>query len=377
LAAGGRALCVCFTTLLALGCEPEEEWVSYGASGDTDAGPRRRQQVPTPKYQGTIGVMGKGCASLELRAEPSAESVADVVFVIDNSGSMADEIAIVQDRMNGFSQQITAANVDAHIVLISQAQDSDSFDGFSEFGICIAPPLGSGSCPEDSLPPEYLHLPISVGSTDSLELLLYRYSQWSAGLRPQAETAIVVITDDDAWLPSAATASSTAQTFMDELTRLDPLLAGRLRFHGIFARTLCAEASAEGAVYEQLVRRTGGVAGDLCRRDFQGVFDAVADSVIAGASLGCEWDIPDPPEGEEFLFAQVAVRYTPSETGVPEILPRVSDAKGCLTADGWYYDDPDDPQKVAVCRTTCDRLRKDNDPLVDLVFGCDDEEQPD
>lgn len=377
-AAGTRAVCACFATLLAFGCAPADEWISYGTSGGADAGPRQQRQVAKPRYQGSIGVMGKGCASLELRAEPPAAREADVVFVIDNSGSMADEIAIVQERMNAFSQQISDADVDAHIVLISASQGAPTeFTGVGELGICIAAPLGSGQCPDDSVPPQYLHLPLSVGSNDSLELLLSTYADWSAGLRPQAETAIVVITDDNAWLPDANTTGQVAESFMEQIAGLDPALAARLRFHGIFARTLCSQAAAEGEVYEQLVRRTGGVAGDLCRRDFQGVFDAVADSVIAGASLGCEWAIPEPPEGEELLFAQVAVRYTPSDTGVPEFLPRVSDAMGCLTADGWYYDDPENPQKVAVCRTTCDRLRNDNDPLVDLVFGCDDGEQPD
>lgn len=371
--------------LLALGwvagCAEEDGWVGYGAradSADGGAAPRRRS-LPEPRYVGSIGVPGDGCASLELRAEPT-DRVADVVFVIDNSGSMTDEIDIVQQRMNDFSQQISDADVDVRIVLISQEQGMELPPGFAllgELGICIDAPLGSGSCPDDSRPPQYVHVPLTVGSFNSLEILLAQHAVWSAPLRSSAETAFVVVSDDDAWLVNAASPTHVASVFLEELEALDASLAQRLRFHGIFARTQCEQAANLGAAYEELVRRTGGVAGDLCRRDFQRVFDAVAQSVVAGATLGCAWDIPPPPEGEELLLGQVSVRYTPSDSGKPEFVPRVADADGCATADGWYYDDPEVPTQVAVCRTTCDRLRNDPDPVVDLLFGCDDAEQPD
>jgi hypothetical protein len=377
--AAARLALLALLSVAACSSDPDEGWVSYDTRVLGDGGARRGRRLPTPTYAGSIGVVGEGCASLELRAEPTTRE-ADVVFIIDNSGSMSDEIALVQERMNEFSEQIAEADVDAHIVLISQERSEPVdpvFGELFELGICIAAPLGSGDCPADSREPEYVHLPWVVGSNDALQLLLDGYANWSQGLRPAAETAIVVITDDNAFLADVAESGQVAERFMEELADLDPALAQRLRFHGIFSRTLCSQAAAQGEVYEQLVRRTQGVAGDLCRRDFQRVFDAVAESLIAGASLGCEWEIPPAPMGEELLFGQVAVRYTPSDTDKQELLPRVSGAHGCALADGWYYDDPADPERIAVCRKTCDRLRTDPDPLVDLIFGCDEAQQPD
>jgi hypothetical protein len=43
---------------------------------------------------------------------------ADIIFAIDSSGSMDEEIAFVQTHMNAFSQQIVAAGIDARVILI-------------------------------------------------------------------------------------------------------------------------------------------------------------------------------------------------------------------------------------------------------------------
>ena len=43
---------------------------------------------------------------------------ADILVIVDNSGSMTAEAGFVQQNLNGFSQQITMSGIDVHVVLI-------------------------------------------------------------------------------------------------------------------------------------------------------------------------------------------------------------------------------------------------------------------
>ena len=104
-------------------------------------------------------------------------------MAVDNSGSMDEEIAAVRERLNAFSQQIVDSGVDVRIILIAAPlgmpvpQDPFDFDDDSDenLGICIDPPLGSGTCPNDSQPPRYAHVPTEVGSHDALNLFIDTY----------------------------------------------------------------------------------------------------------------------------------------------------------------------------------------------------------
>src|SRR5205814_3309103 len=100
------------------------------------------------------------CAAVAQKAE-LVERPADIIWVIDNSGSMSSEIAAVRANMNAFAAALQGAGVDARVVLISS-------DSTGYLGICVDAPLGSGNCPDDSKPPQFLHVNQVVGSNDEL-----------------------------------------------------------------------------------------------------------------------------------------------------------------------------------------------------------------
>ena len=83
---------------------------------------------------------------------------ADIIFLVDNSPSMRDEILWTRQNLNLFSQTISDNGVDHRIVMISCLHDG--CDGHrTTNGICIDPPLGSGDCEtSDTNLPEYLHV---------------------------------------------------------------------------------------------------------------------------------------------------------------------------------------------------------------------------
>ena len=125
-----------------------------------------------------------------------------------------------------------------------------------------------------------------------------------------------------------------------------------------------------GQVYLDLVNLTGGVSGDLCEQQFGPVFDQIAQSVQATTPLACEWDIPEPPEGESFDPTKVNVELT-----IDGMLKQVYYVEGvdqCNGGDGWYYyPDSLNPQTIRICPATCAQVQGATDASVDILFGCD------
>jgi hypothetical protein len=292
----------------------------------------------------------------------------DIIFAVDTSGSMIQEAQFVQEQMNSFSIQIEAANVDARIILLAE------YPPIFGPGVCIDPPLGSGGCPgADSNPPKFLHVPDSdISSSNSLQQLLDLYDGYSPFLRPNAVTHVVVVSDDNSAL--------LAPDFTSQFITKDPHLVDFV-FHGIVSSedpdeacgtgSPCCQLAAErGTVYQELIDQTGGVEGNLCEQQFQPVFSAVAQQVVAGATLSCSYPIPAPPEGEEFDKDQVNVSFDDGDGNFLDI-GRVDDPSMCGSVeDGWYYDDPSDPTLIQVCPQTCDQLQGFTEGSVAIKFGC-------
>jgi hypothetical protein len=331
--------------------------------GDGDTGPLLDMMAPGDGD----GDTGEECAAVSEQAQNEYAPV-DIIFAIDTSGSMNDEKNFVQQNMNMFSQQIFLANIDHHVVMIAEA---------SPDGPCVGVPLGSGACPADTKLPEYLHVVEGVGSSNSLEKILSTHVLWSSSIRPNSVKHVVVVSDDDS--------SMDAATFDNAFKALDADYANYF-FHAIVAfeapdplecglgasccLSLIPLSADVGEVYLQLVQQTGGVAGDLCDQEFGPVFNQIAQSVQQTVPLACEWDIPDPPEGENFDPTKVNVEL--ELDGQPESVYYVENEAACNGGDGWYYlPDAVNPEKIRICPETCTRTQNAVEASVDILFGCD------
>ena len=168
------------------------------------------------------------CAAVTQEATLTKKPV-DIIFIIDNSGSMTGEIVQVQNRIHSdFAQIIQNSGIDYRVIMISRYGNVNTSIGGSNNPICIPPPLGAGSCsnahntPLTNNPPRFFHYSADIESRDSLCMLLKGYSQpdelcdngsecgsrpfswtslapngWGAWLRPTAFKTFVELTDDD------------------------------------------------------------------------------------------------------------------------------------------------------------------------------------
>ncbi|MCH9688434.1 MAG: hypothetical protein K0V04_43790 [Deltaproteobacteria bacterium] len=118
------------------------------------------------------------CAAVSEEAE-LVPVPADIIVVVDNSGSMGFEAGQIQQELNGFSNQIIASGIDVHVILVSSYPNDGN-------GICIAPPLGGGVCPgTDNNPPTFTHVDQFVASHNAWERLLFTHPQWAGAIRPR------------------------------------------------------------------------------------------------------------------------------------------------------------------------------------------------
>ena len=366
--------------LAACGAEDGRDSSSFSGSGlplsdsgsdegiDDDGGEGGDDSLPDVAGGDDDGPGNNGCDEIVDKANVGPRPQ-DIVFAIDTSGSMIQEAGFVQDQMNSFSIQITSANVDARIMLLAE------YPFLISPGVCIDPPLGSGGCPDmDSNPPDFLHVPDSdIGSSNSLQKLIQHYPDYSPFLRPNAVTHLVVVSDDNSAI--------TADDFTSQFTALAPHLIDFVA-HGIVASddpddacaaggACCHLAASQGSVYQELIAATGGVEGNLCDQEFQPIFQAVAQQVVAGATLSCSYVIPDPPDGETFDKDQVNVEFDDG-TGEALEIGRVDDVAQCGgVEDGWYYDDPADPKVIRVCPQTCDKIQGFEEAAIAIKFGCE------
>jgi hypothetical protein len=333
-----------------------------GSSGGGDASPSADAPV-TPD--------GGGCAP---RVAPATgiPSALDLILAVDTSGSMAEEVAQLEQTLNNVASYLGAASVRANVVVIADAS------------LCIPAPLGSGACPGDEALPDYRHVTQTVGSTNALDLILATHPQWEPSLQADAARAFMVVTDDDADL--------TAGGFTAQLEALDPRLVG-FRFYAIAAdqapdciscsfncpgctnsccdqAALCTPlAASEGTVYKQLVAATGGVFRNQCEQMFVPHMDAIGQGLIAQAGIACSYTLPADPGGNPIDPAFVNVAHGPV-AGPDTPLAYATDAAGCAAVDGWYFDDPAQPTAITLCPDACTMAAMTPGWEVRVAYGC-------
>ena len=358
---------------------------SGGMDGKTDL------DVPS-EDGGTGGTDGSGgkavtsveadCARTTVTATDTTSALpADIIFLVDSSPSMLEEIGFVQANLNAFAQRLSDDGVDARVILISETIPADvpAEERHTVAGICMDPPLGSGACPDDSLLPNYVHIEYPIQGTNSLDVLMSTKDDWIVHKRPGAITSLVVISDEDGVYPRSIVYGDPprwedidfmSDQFFNGFSKSHPDLLEPWTLNGVFGLSECEYSDEVGKLFARLVDMTGGVAGDLCEQDFEPVFDSLAQRVVLDTEeIWCEWELPDPVAGQTFSTELVQVTRVSGSGSTEELFQVQSDAE-CMPG-GWYFDDGANPSRIFACAETCESLQADAKGTIDVVFGCE------
>jgi hypothetical protein len=328
----------------------------------------------------------------------------DIILVLDNSGSMEDELEAVEQNINvNFAAILAQSGIDYRVILISRHRQEPRDDGEeASTSICVASPLSAneacGASDEPVFSDRFFQYSTKVESTDSFDILLETFANdgeedefdlapdgWSAWLRPNAKKVFLEMTDDAAEMP--------VQAFIEQLTALSPEAFGtpeapRFVFHSIIGvgekdpptapylpdepitDSTCEgndnAVENEGVPYQELSRATGGLRFPLCEFDgFDVVFKTIAQDVVVTSGVACDFAIPAPPAGLQLNLDQVAVSLARADGSGAAQFGQAQSPADCQ-ADAFYIQG----DRINLCPAACDAVRSDPSVNVDVLFTC-------
>lgn len=323
------------------------------ASGDSGA---------PPPIQATDAGAAPSCVTAKAAA---IKPPVDLIVVVDQSGSMSDEIASVKSNINNLSTILSKVGIDYRVVMIGTV-------GNGTYDLCVPPPLGGPGCASNGS--IYRTVDRNVQSNDALSIILETIDKtsgpmlWRDFLRPDAQKIFIPVTDDNSTLGAVQFDAQIIGKgpFGNDAKRNYVFypIAGANAFP---AETKCTSAVNNGSVYLELAKMTGGKWFPVCdTSSFASVFSEIGKSVAA--SVACELSIPTPANGDEIDPTRVNVKLTgPDGKTTTEVLQDTS--AGCdAGANGWQYSA--DGTKVLLCGDACNSVREETGTKVDIEFGC-------
>jgi hypothetical protein len=356
---------------------------------------------------GDTAAEGGSCAVESADATLTKEPI-DIIVVLDNSGSMADELEAVENNINvNFGSILTGSDIDYRLILLSRhriegREESES----ASTSICVSTPLsGLATCPapEPVFSERFFQYSTKVESTDSFDVFLDTYEMpvddsgreekydqaplgWSAWLRPNVKKVILEMTDDNEDMP--------VDTFVSQLTTMAPEHFGTadaptFTFHSIIGVAekptptdpylpeeglvsgICTGGGNvvenPGPVYQELSVRTGGLRFPLCQfAGFDVVFRRIAEDVVVKADIQCDFAIPEPPAGTTLDLTKVAVNHVKGDGSGEVRYGQAATVDDCEAQAFYIAND-----RIVLCPQACDEIRNDAFSSVDVLFTCE------
>jgi hypothetical protein len=351
----------------------------------------------------------QACAMQSTRATPGLDKQVDIVFVIDNSGSMTEEIAAVRENINvNFAQLIQDSGVDFRVVVLSQF-------GSEGNNVCVDPPLAGAPCSaglEASTSDVFFQYNLTIDSFDPLCKLLwafdhpdaegrapYGYRQW---LRAEAQKVFVLISDDSAACTydsgdgftlqlggGAQDPFEVALSFHETLVGRSPEQFGtppdtRYAFYSIVGLApndpatepwfphqelnpkACDTAPSPGLAYQALSVITDALRYPVCEgRGFDAVFRVLARSVVEAAKADCSFELPTAPRGQSIARATINVEYRAKGGDAPQRFTQVPDPSRC-TETSFVLGET----RIDLCPDACAAVQADREAELRVLYGC-------
>jgi hypothetical protein len=387
----------------------EADGAGLSPSVPAPTGPNGLANEPAPAPSGAISI-DQACVIDREEATLVAQPV-DIIFVLDNSGSMDDELEAVEANINvNFASILLESQVDYRVILISrhrtEARDESEEASTS---VCVASPLSDLTSCDEADEPEFsdrfFQYSTKVESDDSFDVILDTYAPpfdegeeeyeeefdhapqgWSEWLRPGAKKVFLEVTDDDE--------DMSPEDFVAELTRIAPEHFGdpenpSFVFHSIVGLAEKAaptaaylpdeplqedectgndgDVTSAGSTYQELSRSTGGLRFPLCQFDaYDVVFQRIAEDVVLTRGIACDFPIPAAPGGLELDLDNVAISYTPGAGAEAVQFGQAPGVNACQS-DAFYIAG----DRLNLCPQTCATIRSNPSANVAVLFTCE------
>jgi hypothetical protein len=258
----------------------------------------------------TVGLVGRGVTKTDQTDQfiQQPQALVDVLFLVDNSGSMMDEQQNLGANFTAFLSHAAGAGVDYHIAVTTTGLERSSG------GWAVCPGGGEGGENGRFFPVDGSSPRIITPTTPSAASVFARNTQvgvchWNeqgleamyralseplvfssddprtplAGdgnggfLREEAKLAIIAITDEEDFSPQSV---SFYETFLRELKGNDPSKVIFSAIAGPKDLSTCSKASSSGNRYIELAEKTGGVVESICTPNWAASLEKLSESAF-------------------------------------------------------------------------------------------------
>ncbi len=271
----------------------------------------------------------------------------DIIWVIDSSGSMLDDLERMRANVEIFWDAMLGSEADFRVVFITPRLDAPQ------------PPPG--------LFRRYRAIDYNVGSWEPLVALTSNFDAYDDFIRPDARTHFIAVTDDD----------SLAMEAEDFRRTMTELLGHDFTFHAVASErtmptlsnplgvcfTESSAAARPGRRYYELADATDGLKLSICQEDWSILYDQLTEVIAIPIPIRCAYIVGD--DRVEVDPETLRVRYT-DPAGEETFLPRTEESEDC---EGFFY--LEDRRRVVLCDRTCDDINADRG-RIDLEVGCDE-----
>ncbi len=189
-----------------------------------------------------------------------SEGQVDLIWIVDNSGSMGTEAAIVRNNLASFLNFIKDAS-DFKFKLISKRGNDDNN---------VSLPFPSSE--------QFSQIDQEIGSHDSIKQLrnIVNSGDLDDFFRPGALKYIVFVTDDNSDLSKGHLLDLFSEEFPEEILKV----SGFIGLGGVISP--CQKRT--GLVYSALALKTGGYMFNICKEDWSENFDKLANHIVESAN---------------------------------------------------------------------------------------------
>jgi len=331
------------------GFEAADSGGSSGATSNSGGSPPVSTCSGVPVGSGLPD--GEECTGASVEAQPVP---VDMYLIIDRSSSMVDRVtesgqtrwAAVTEAVRQFVQSPDAAGSGAGVQFFpaSRFGDDDSIDcdasQYATPNVAIGPLPDVGddivTAVEGAAPNGFT--PTSAALSGAID-----YAKTWATDHPDRATVVVLVTDG---YPTQCTDN------VDEIAEI----ARAARETEPRVSTFVVGIGGEWNL--AAIAQGGGTIAPYIVSDAT-VTDSFLEALhnIAATPLSCDFELPEPPPGQELDLDLVQVVYEPAE-GDAEEIPRAHSSSDCLVSEhgGWYYTPVDEPERIRVCDCNCRRF---------------------